>query len=463
MNSTSLRLRLLALAIGSIVATLAVAGVSLGLLFEQQLLRRVDRELDQKWTELAASFRVENGKAVLHQPLTDPRYDQPYSGAYWQITGHDTVLRSRSLWDEVLETTHVPAADKERSFEVAGPQNSELYVTERDVRLDNGGTFRLAVALDHAEVHDLRAAFEWDMAKVLAAIAVVLSLAAWAQLTLGLRPLKALVGALKAVRDGRLSRLGTEFPSEIAPLVEDLNKLLDRQEQLVRKARDRAGALAHGLKTPLTILRAETRRLEMDGRRDVALRMNEQLDQIRRHADRELARSRTSGAPAAAGASTDVGQTVERLLRLMRRMPRGAELDWQLVVPAGLGVRMEPDDFGEILGNLLDNARKWAATRVVVRADPAGDTVRIVVEDDGPGFPAQVLERGMSDGPDSSGLGLSIVQDALAEYGRALGIERHPGGCRVWFEAIACPASAAIVPFPGKLADAARSARGAAR
>jgi signal transduction histidine kinase len=200
----------------------------------------------------------------------------------------------------------------------------------------------------------------------------------------------------------------------------------------------------------------------MDGRRDLALRMNEQLDQIRRHADRELARSRTSGAPAAAGASTDVGQTVERLLRLMRRMPRGDGLDWTVAVPDGLGVRMEPDDFGEILGNLLDNARKWATRQVVVRAEPAGEVVRIVVEDDGPGFPAQILERGMSDGPDSSGLGLSIVQDALAEYGKTLGIEGGPDGCRVWFEALACPASAAIVPFPGKLGDAARSARGAA-
>ena len=250
---------------------------------------------------------------------------------------------------------------------------------------------------------------------------------------------------LKGVRDGRTSRLGAEFPSEIAPLVEDLNKLLDRQEQLVRKARDRAGALAHGLKTPLTILRAETRRLDMEGRREVAARINEQLDQIRRHADRELARSRTSGAPVAAGASTDVGQTAERLLRLMRRMPRGDALEWTVDVPPGLGVRMEPDDFGEILGNLLDNARKWADSRVVVRSGRIGATATVSIVDDGPGFADDARDRGVSGGTTtdgSTGLGLGIVEDILSEYGVTLRVERAERACTVSFD-LPCETAAA--------------------
>ena len=151
--------------------------------------------------------------------------------------------------------------------------------------------------------------------------------------------------------------------------MESINKLLDRQESLVRKARDRAGALAHGLKTPLTVLTGEVRRLEMKGLASEAERMQEQLVSIGTHVDREVARARTSGTSVGCGAYTEVNETVGRLLRLMYRLPRGDRLNWQTEIPAGLAVDMDPHDFGEVIGNLLDNARKWAANNVTIRAD----------------------------------------------------------------------------------------------
>jgi signal transduction histidine kinase len=447
MTCNSIRLRLLIVAITSIVVTIAVAGASLVVFFERQVLRYVEQDLNIHWTELATAFGTE-GEAGLSQRLTDPRYHQPYGGAYWQVTeGGRPILRSRSLWDQALPAGEPRrGADPDKAFEVEGPDGSELYVIEREVTIDGkqgSRTFSLAVALDHAQVVELRQAFGWDVTRVLLPIAAVLVLFAWLQVSLGLRPLRAVGRDLNAVQTGQIRRMTRRFPDEVAPLVENINKLLDRQENLVRKARDRAGALAHGLKTPLTILGGEVRRLEQTGRPDAAERMQEQMEIIRTHVEREVARARTSGASVACGAYTQVDETVARLLRLMQHLPRGEQLVWQTGIPTELAVDMDPHDFGEVMGNLLDNARKWADTRVDVRAERTGENARLFVEDDGPGFSGTDgarPERGMTGGSDasSSGLGLGIVEDILAEYGTSLDIDGD-GRFRISFEIPLCP------------------------
>ncbi|MEZ0170944.1 sensor histidine kinase [Microvirga sp. TS319] len=446
MTRNSIRLRLLIVAITSIVVTIAVAGASLVMFFERQVLRYVEQDLNIHWTELATAFGAE-GETDLSQRLTDPRYHQPYGGAYWQVSeGGRPILRSRSLWDRTLPADEPrQGADRDKAFEVEGPDGSELYVIAREVTIggeQGSRTFSLAVALDHAQVVELRQAFGWDVTRVLLPIAAVLVLFAWLQVSLGLRPLRSVGRDLNAVQTGHIRRMTRRFPDEVAPLVESINKLLDRQENLVRKARDRAGALAHGLKTPLTILGGEVRRLEQAGKPDAAERMHEQLELIRSHVEREVARARTSGASVACGAYTQVDETVARLLRLMQHLPRGEQLVWQTRIPTELAVDMDPHDLGEVMGNLLDNARKWASTRVDVRAEPTGDNARITVEDDGPGFPGADgarPERGMTGRCDSnsSGLGLGIVEDILAEYGTSPNIDGS-GRCSISFEIPLC-------------------------
>ncbi|HET7717786.1 MAG TPA: HAMP domain-containing sensor histidine kinase [Bauldia sp.] len=435
----SIRIRLLVAAVVSIVATLVVAGVSLGAVFERQVLKRVDQELQVRWDELAAALTLDaNGRPSLARELTDPRYRKPYSGAYWQIVENGTPLAtSRSLWDVTLDTSDRSRTYNDSgSFEVAGPNDAATYVLSRRVNLD-GRTFELDVALDHEEVDALRAAFERDVILILGPIALVLALGAWLQIRQSLNPLRDLDRELKAVHDGARSRLEGSFPREVEPVVTDLNRLLERQEQLVRKARDRAGALAHGLKTPLTILSGEARRLELQGQREAAAKINGQLELIGRHVDRELARARAAGASASAGTFAHAAATTERLFRLMRHMPRGDALLWRNEVPVDLILRIDPDDFGEVLGNLVDNARKWAETQVAVRAERDEGMARIMVLDDGPGFaagtPDPQADRGVSRGPDSTGLGLGIVHDILSEYGVALEVERVDGMCAVSF------------------------------
>jgi signal transduction histidine kinase len=442
----SLRLRLLALAALSIAATLTVAGLSFSRIFEDHVERLMEQDLETRWRELAGSFSLDlDGRPAISQELTDPRYDLPASGAYWRVAedGH-VVLRSRSLWDQDLEPeSSVHLSPTGKAIEQRGPNGSTVYVMEREVNLDGGSapqTFRLAVALDTAPLDALRMSFVNEVAFALGLIGLVLFGGAWLQASVGLWPLRRLRVELAKVRRGVAPRLAGHFPGEVAPLITDLNLMIQRQEDLVRKARERAGDLAHGLKTPLTILRGEARRLELAGNHEAAASLNEQIDLMRRHVDRELARARTIGATAAVGALTDAHKTIERLIDLVSRMPRADEIAWENQVDTGLRVRMDPDDFGEVMGNLLDNARKWAASRVCVSAEIHAGVAWIIVDDDGRSADdAELLrlrQRGerADAGGEGTGLGLAIVTDVLTQYGSALTLEPSPlGGWRARF------------------------------
>ena len=444
----SLRLRLLALAALSIAATLTVAGLSFSHIFEDHVERLMEQDLETRWRELAGSFGLDaDGRPAISQELTDPRYRLPASGAYWRVAeGGDVALRSRSLWDQDLEPTQsVHFSPTGKAIEQRGPNGSTVYVMDREVRLDGEGAprvFHLAVALDTAPIDALRQSFVKDVEFALGLIGLVLFSGAWLQASVGLRPLRRLRDELAKVHRGAAPRLAGRFPLEVAPLIKDLNLMIERQESLVRKARESAGDLAHGLKTPLTILQGEARRLASGGNGDSAALLNEQVDLMRRHIDRELARARTVGATAAGGTLTDAHKTVARLIDLVGRMPRADAIAWENQVDEGLRLRMDPDDFGEIMGNLLDNARKWATSNVRVGAEVLGGVASIVVDDDGPGPAAADLarlplrgERANADG-EGAGLGLAIVSDVLSQYHSALTIEASPqGGCRAKFSA----------------------------
>jgi signal transduction histidine kinase len=447
-RSISLRVRLLALAALSIAATLTVAGLSFSHIFEDHVERLMEQDLETRWRELAGSFGLDaDGKPEITQELTDPRYGLPASGAYWRVaTGGQVALRSRSLWDQDLEPTqseHFSPTGK--AIEQRGPNGSTVYMMEREVRLDGEDAprvFRLAVALDTAPLDALRQSFVKDVEFALGLIGLVLFSGAWLQASVGLRPLRRLRDELAKVHRGTAPLIAGRFPLEVEPLIKDLNLMIERQEGVVRKARERAGDLAHGLKTPLTILQGEARRLESGGNRDSAALLNEQVNLMRRHVDRELARARTLGTTAAAGTLTDAHKTIARLIDLVGRMPRADAITWENRVNEGLRVRMDPDDFGEVMGNLLDNARKWATSHVRVGAEARDGVASIVVDDDGPGTADAVLvrlpqwgERANANG-EGTGLGLAIVTDVLAQYDSVLTIEASPqGGCRAKFSA----------------------------
>ena len=435
-DARSLRFRVLLLAAAAIGVTLIVAGLSVKLLFAQHMQRRIASELETRLADLAGAVAVDpSGGIRLSRPLGDPRYEQPLSGAYWQVTGDDakSMLRSRSLWDEQLS---VPAGvEPTKPYEITSPDGAELYALARSVTLGpNGATQHLilAVGLDHRELEALSEAFGSDLNLALGAIALALFGGALLQLKLGMAPLQRLHGSLLDVRAGKSPRLIGQFPSEVEPLAQDLNRLLDRHEALLEKARERAGALAHGFKTPLTILTLEARKLADRGETAAARVLRDQTETMRRHVEQELARVRVRGAASSdsalgAGSATDVAREADRLADLVRRMPRADGLTIRVNIEPGVLIQMDRYDFGEVLGNLLDNARKWASSKVDVEASQVNrEAVVLSVTDDGPGLEETAADR-TERNAEGAGLGLKIVADVLEAYNTRLCFNRVGG------------------------------------
>lgn len=440
MTRRSLRARLWIGAALSITLALAVAGLGLLTLFERHVERRIGEELRAQLNQLAAAVTVTpEGEVELAREPADPRFDQPLSGLYWQIDGpaRPGLLRSRSLWDHLVELTDDdldPGAV--HAHEVMGPEEQPLLVRERRIRLHAAvglTPLRLMVGIDRGELIIARDAFAADMLPYLAVIALVLALATFVQIQTGLAPLDAVRRGLGEIRTGRTGRLGEAYPEEVMPLVGEVNALLEAREQAIERARAWTADLAHGLKTPLGALVADAQRLREQGNAPLADDLEQLAMAMRRRVERELVRARLRSGTDLQSVHADVVETIHRLLRTLQRTPEGARLDWQLVAPAQARAAVITDDLLELLGNLLENAAKWARTEVDIQVT-AGDRIEIDIEDDGPGVPAEQIprlgERGLrlDERREGSGLGLAIARDVVDAYGGALDFERASKG-----------------------------------
>ena len=242
---------------------------------------------------------------------------------------------------------------------------------------------------------------------------------------------------LSAVRDGHSRRLEGSYPSEVQPLVNDLNALLEHREGIVARALARAGDLAHGLKTPLAVLAQEAERARAAGRCELAATVSEQVERMRRQVDYHLAQARAAASGATPGAHSSVRESAEGLARTLQRIHAERGVAIALDVAADHAVRGEREDLDEMLGNLLDNACKWARTRVSLVSRREGERIVITVDDDGPGLAPslreRVLQRGVraDEAAPGSGFGLAIVRDLAETYGGSIVLESSPlGGLR---------------------------------
>lgn len=433
----SLRFRLLAGAAVWIALALALAGLVLSGLFRDHVARRFEAELANHLDQLAALTELgADGAPVLRQPLSDPRFRRPLSGLYWQVgPGDAPALRSRSLWDEALALPPDEVADGDiHRHSVVGPAGRHLSVLERAVTLPNGtAPLRMAVAQDEAELRAVVADFNRVLWLSLGALALALIAAAVVQVSVGLRPLVRLRAELAAVRAGRRKRFGGDSPREVQPLLDDLNALLDHSEEVVVRARLQAGNLAHALKTNLAVLANEAEG-EAAARR---------VAEMRRHIDHHMARARAAAARGLPGVATPVADSAGALARVMEKLQGGGRGGGRVTVavrvPREHVFAGEREDLDEMLGNLLDNAFKWARSRVEVASRlEAGGMLAVVVEDDGPGLPADrrdaVLAPGvrLDESTPGSGLGLAVVRDVARLYGGDLRLGDSPlGGLRV--------------------------------
>ncbi|NUB24831.1 ATP-binding protein [Azospirillum brasilense] len=439
----SLRFRLLAGAAVWIALALALAGLVLSGLFRDHVARRFEAELTNHLDQLAALTELgADGAPVLRQPLSDPRFRRPLSGLYWQVgPGDAPALRSRSLWDEALALPPDEVADGDiHRHSVVGPAGRQLSVLERAVTLPNGtAPLRMAVAQDEAELRAVVADFNRVLWLSLGALALALIAAAVVQVSVGLRPLVRLRAELAAVRAGRKKRFGGDSPREVQPLLDDLNALLDHSEEVVVRARLQAGNLAHALKTNLAVLANEAEG-EAAARR---------VAEMRRHIDHHMARARAAAARGLPGVATPVADSAGALARVLEKLQGGGRVTVAVRVPREHVFAGERADLDEMLGNLLDNAMKWAGSRVEVASRlEAGGMLAGVVGDDGPGLPANrrdaVLAPGvrLDESTPGSGLGLAVVRDVARLYGGDLRLGDSPlGGLRVELVLPAAPPS----------------------
>jgi len=239
------------------------------------------------------------------------------------------------------------------------------------------------------------------------------------------------------VKEGRARRLEGNYPGEVLPLVQDLNSLLDDREERVTRALTKAGDLAHGLKTPLTLLYQQAERAKAEGQPALAAAIMQQVDRMRRQVDYHLAHARASASGGNPTARCHVMTSADALARTMQTIHAERHLAIDVHVQQDHFARSQREDFEEMLGNLVDNACKWAKTRVEVRASLANGHVVTTVEDDGPGLDPSlretVLQRGVraDEAAPGSGLGLAIVADLVELYGGSIRLESSPlGGLR---------------------------------
>ncbi len=457
MNRQSLKLRLFAGGIVAILIALATAGGALVVLFERHVSRTLAQDLDVHLKQLLANIDVDTqGRLVLTQTPVDPRFADPLSGLYWQVgDDHGQLARSRSLWDSSMELPADRLAPGEtHQHEATGPGGQRVLVAERAVTLFADGnpvTVRLAVAENLARVSEASSAFAKDLSIALVLLGCVLAIATWVQVGVGLRPLVALRRGVADIRAGRIRHLPSSVPTEVHPLVEEVNALIDAQEHEIERARGRAADLAHGLKTPLAALAADASRLRERGERDIARDIEAVGEAMGRHVDRELARARVRGrARGGAATSTSVKPLVGSILATLSRTPEGAQVRFESRVVDDLCVPLDRTDLAEVLGNLIQNAARHAAGCVRISADDNRPSV--VVEDNGEGIEpthlSRVLERGarLDERGGAAGLGLAIVQDVLDAYEWGLELSKSElGGLKA---TIAPRSTASKLPSP---------------
>ena len=437
----SLKLRLVLGAGLGISLSLLVAGLSFYFIFQRYVERAAVAELENHFVQLAASIRVDDaGDLKARTTLSDPRFQRPYGGLYWQINQVGQLpLRSKSLFDDNLPLpiqTGSSLANTESVHIISGPEGAVLYALEKNLivpvegRVDRNLT--VTIAIDRKDIDQTVHDFGRDLALGLALLFGALLAGTLLQIFVGLRPLEALRRGVEKIRLGTADTIAGHFPLEVEPLVTEVNSLLIAREGQLTRARQRASNLAHGLKTPLTVFAAVADTIETAGLSGDAKDIRDGVDQMRVLVERELARARMASGHATK--ATEVAPIVGRMINALKKTSSNQSLLWQSSIPAAATIAMEPDDLLECIGNLLENARKWARSQISV----SWSDNQIKIEDDGPGVPAEkielILERGtkLDESVAGSGLGLGIVSDMAEIYGLNLKLERsNLGGLSV--------------------------------
>ena len=428
----SLRLRFIAAMLVWIVAGLVVIGLSTSALFRRHVEQQFHDELQVHLVELAELTRLEpDGSLALDRPLSDPRYAMPNSGFYWQVERHGAPpLKSASMPAGALDPSLAHQPDIVHRL-APGPTGPTMTYGFARPAPDGGSELHFLIATDERILNEVIHAFDAELRRWLALLAIGLLLTGAIVIIYTLKPLERLGAAVAAVRSGHARRMADGWPREIAPLVSDLNGLLDQNEAMVARARVEAGNLAHSLRTSLAILTDEAETLASGISGDSAATLLEQCRRIARQLDWHLARARAGGR---IGAGTRLPDALVPICTAMERLHAARSVHFSIAASPPTSLAIEPEDFAEIASNLLDNAGKWAAGHVHVDWQTDGGVCHISIADDGPGIPeadhGKVFESGkrLDEQTPGHGLGLAIARDLAQHYGGEVGLRGRNDG-----------------------------------
>src|SRR5215203_6968002 len=443
----SIAVRLAASAVFWSLFILLIAGLILSTLYRETTERAFDQRLLVYANDLASDLVGQGpGDPEERDPgIGDPRFDIPLSGWYWEVGRPGAAPRDIRSSKSLLagQLPRLVAEQENRRFGeirrgyAPGPDDRALRVIERDIDLGEDGRYVVRLAGPADEIDQDVRRFVFALTITFALLGLALGSTTLLQIRFGLAPLLKLRSALSEIRRGEAERIPGEYPRDIAPLAQELNLLLDTNREILERARTQVGNLAHALKTPLSVIINEVDHAP----EDLAAKIREQAALMRDQVDYYLNRARAAALAGTLGALTEVGPVVAGLSRTFSKIHMGRQLAIEDRVAPGARFRGEGQDLEEMVGNLVDNACKWARSRVVVAAEVVARdgvaSLEVTVDDDGPGLPEpareEVLHRGrrLDETKPGSGLGLSIVADLAGLYRGHLHLDASPlGGLR---------------------------------
>ncbi len=438
----SLARRLVLASLFAALVLLVIAGVLLFLMFRATLERQFDARLESLMNGLLANVEQQaDGSVYVSRRLSDPLFQLPASGWYWQITPLERegapALASRSLLEKRFDIHRFDnmkrLSDGSVRLTMTGPHGKLVRVVEQRLSLfGDANRYSVLVAGDAGRIREELNAFARAIVLMFGLFGISLALAVFLQVRFGLRPLKVLHDEIADVRDGRRDTLTGDFPLEIRPVVQELNQLIRANREVVERARTQVGNLAHALKTPLAVLINEAGS-EGDNR-ELARIVLEQTAHMRDQVELYLDRARRAALAGTLGATTPVRETLMPILNALERIYHERSMRVDVKCPDDIVFRGERQDLEEMLGNLLDNAFKYGNSAICVECALKDGQLVIVVEDDGPGLSAkereQALRRGqrLDERRPGSGLGLAIVRELAQMYRGDLKLGRAQAG-----------------------------------
>lgn len=416
---------LLWVGLGTLVAGFVISG-----LYGRHVTHTFVSDLANHLDELTSLTEAgPDGRPVLDRPLSDPRFQHPRSGFYWQVERDGKpMLTSASLAGHHLKVARDEAPDV--------PTWTRDH-QERLLRIDRPGPDGLLFSITASgRVLDAELrAFDSDLTLSLGAFAALMLIGAALQVRYGLRPTRRLARWIDDLRRGDRDRLPDAVPSEFSGIVGRLNELIEAQTVLVARARVEAGNLGHNLRTPLALVISEAEQLALGGQPEAAAFILDQCGRMQRQIDYQMKRAAAAGGRGT-GIVADLALFTSEIVDAMRRLHAGRDVTIVNGVPPRIAVPCDPGDLSEILSNLIDNACKWAGETVRIGAQPDAAWIEIVIADDGPGIPDDARDRVLGVGvrldetKPGTGLGLAVSRDIAGLYGGTLDLgfnERESG------------------------------------